>query len=102
MSYKITIDSNKESFPADSEETILESALNHGHSFPYGCRNGACGSCKGKLIEGKIHYKNEVTGISEQESKEGYALFCQAVPESDVIIEAQEIEQVGEIGRAHV
>jgi CDP-4-dehydro-6-deoxyglucose reductase len=97
MSFKITIDSNKESFPADDNKTILESALEHGHSFPYGCRNGACGSCKGKLIEGKIHYKNEVTGISEQESKEGYALFCQAVPESDVIIEAQEIEQVGDI-----
>ncbi|MFB3115908.1 MAG: 2Fe-2S iron-sulfur cluster-binding protein, partial [Gammaproteobacteria bacterium] len=72
MSFKITIASNKASFPAGSEETILESALKHGHSFPYGCRNGACGSCKGKLIEGHIHYQNEVTGISEQETKDGY------------------------------
>ena len=60
MSFKITIDSNKESFPADDDKTILESALEHGHSFPYGCRNGACGSCKGKLLEGKIYYKNEI------------------------------------------
>jgi CDP-4-dehydro-6-deoxyglucose reductase, E3 len=97
MLYKITIDSNKESFPAANNETILESALKHGHSLPYGCRNGACGSCKGKLIEGKIFYKNEVTGLSEKESKEGYALFCQAIPESDVIIETKEIDQVGEI-----
>ena len=97
MSYKITIASSKESFPADNNETILGSALKHGHNFPYGCRNGACGSCKGKLIEGKIHYQNEVTGISEQEISEGYALFCQAVPESDVIIETKEIDQIGEI-----
>lgn len=97
MSYKITIASSKESFPADNEETILKSALKHGHNFPYGCRNGACGSCKGKLIEGKIHYQNDVTGISAQETREGYALFCQAVPESDVIIETKEIDQVGEI-----
>jgi CDP-4-dehydro-6-deoxyglucose reductase len=97
MPYKITIDSSKESFPAGKDETILESALKHGHSFPYGCRNGACGSCKGKLIEGNIHYQNEVTGISEQERKEGYTLFCQAIPESDVIIEAKEIDRVGEI-----
>ena len=97
MSFKITIHSNKESFSASNEETILESTLKHGHSFPYGCRNGACGSCKGKIIEGKIHYKNEVTGISELESKEDYALFCQAIPESDIIIEAKEINQVGEI-----
>lgn len=97
MSIKITIDSSKESFPAGNNETILESALKHGHNFPYGCRNGACGSCKGKLIDGKIRYQNEVTGISEQEIKEGYALFCQAIPESDVIIEAKEIDQIGEI-----
>lgn len=97
MSYKITIDSSKESFPAGNNETILESALKNGHSFPYGCRNGACGSCKGKLIKGNIHYQNEVTGISEQESEEGYALFCQAIPESDVIIEAKEIDRVGDI-----
>jgi len=97
MSYKITIDSSKESFPAGNNETILESALKHGHSFPYGCRNGACGSCKGKLIKGNIHYQNEVTGISEQESEDGYALFCQAIPESDVIIEAKEIDRVGDI-----
>jgi len=97
MSCKITIGSSKESFPAGKNETILESALKHAHNFPYGCRNGACGSCKGKLIEGKIHYQNEVTGISEQETNEGYALFCQAIPESDVIIEAKEIDQIGEI-----
>ena len=97
MSFKIIIESSKESFPADDNKTILESALVHGHSFPYGCRNGACGSCKGKLIEGKIHYQNEVTAISEQESKEGYVLFCQAVPESDVIIQAKEIDQVSKI-----
>ena len=97
MSFKITIASSKESFPADNNETILGSALKHGHSFPYGCRNGACGSCKGKLIEGKIRYQNEVTGISEQEISDGYALFCQAIPESDVIIEAKEIDQIGEI-----
>ena len=97
MSFKITINSNRESFPADRDETILGSALKHGHNFPYGCRNGACGSCKGKLIEGRTHYQNEVIGISEQETAEGYRLFCQAVPDSDVIIEAKEIQQIGEI-----
>lgn len=97
MSFKIIINSNKKSFSAGREETILEVALKHGYSLPYGCRDGACGSCKGKLIEGKIHYKNEVTGISEQEMKEGYALFCQAIPDSDVIIHTKRVEQMGEI-----
>lgn len=97
MPYKITIASSKESFPADKNKSILESALKHGHSFPYGCRNGACGSCKGKLLEGKIHYDNEITGLSEQEANENYALFCQAIPDSDLLIEVKEIDRVDKI-----
>lgn len=97
MSYTITINSSKESFPANENETILESALKHSHTFPYGCRSGACGSCMGKLIEGSIRYKIDVTGISEEKSNEGYALFCQAIPESDVVIESKEIDRMEDI-----
>ncbi len=97
MSFKITIGSSEESFPTCNEETILESALKNGYGFPYGCRNGDCGACKGKLIEGNISYKNEVSGISNKEIEEGYALFCQAVPESDVIIEAKEVSKVSDV-----
>lgn len=97
MSYKITIASSKESFSAGKDKTILEAALKNGHSFPYGCRNGACGSCKGKLIEGKIRYEHEISGLSKQEADDGYTLFCTAIPESDIVIEAKEIEQIHDI-----
>jgi len=98
MSYQITIKPDNETFTAEAGETILEAALRNGRSFPYGCRNGACGSCRGKIISGKIIYgDNPVTGINEEEQKAGYALFCQAHPESDLEIEAREVKGVKDI-----
>lgn len=98
MSYQITIKPGNESFTAEKGETILEAALRNGRSFPYGCRNGACGSCKGKIISGKFAYgENPITGINEEDQKSGIALFCQAHPESDLEIEAREVKGAKDI-----
>jgi Ferredoxin len=56
MSYKIQLTEQNLSFDIEKEETVLEAALRQGHNLPYGCRNGACGSCKAKLISGNITY----------------------------------------------
>jgi len=79
-------------------ETILAAALRSGRNFPYGCRNGACGSCKGKLISGKIQYGEiPLTGITEKEREAGFALFCQARPVSDLVIEVREVIGAGDL-----
>ena len=38
------------SFTVAPGETILEAAIRQGVGLPYGCRNGACGACKGNLL----------------------------------------------------
>ena len=58
MSYRVTIKPSGHSFSAPEDETILYSALEAGFNLPYGCRNGACGACKGKVVEGSIDYGN--------------------------------------------
>ncbi|MEK7768193.1 MAG: 2Fe-2S iron-sulfur cluster-binding protein, partial [Pseudomonadota bacterium] len=50
MSYRITIQPSGHVFTAEPGETVLQAALRQGFPLPYGCRNGACGSCKGKII----------------------------------------------------
>ncbi|MBI4006361.1 MAG: CDP-6-deoxy-delta-3,4-glucoseen reductase [Gammaproteobacteria bacterium] len=98
MSFTITLQSKNEIFTAREDETILAAALRSSHSFPYGCRNGACGSCKGKIISGNIQYGEiPLTGITEEEHETGFALFCQARPISDLIIEAREVAGVGDL-----
>src|SRR5690606_3226335 len=44
--------------------------------------------CKGKVLSGQVQRKGSSTVLTQSELAEGYALFCQAVPESDVEVEA--------------
>ena len=54
MPFQITIQPSGHTFTPEADETILEAALRQSFTLPYGCRNGACGSCKGKVVEGAV------------------------------------------------
>lgn len=98
VTHQITIGNTGHRFTANPGETILEAALREGLILPYGCRDGACGSCKGKLIEGSIDYgKYSNKALTETEREAGMALFCQALALSDVVIEAREVRKAGDI-----
>ena len=98
MTHQVTIRNTGHRFSARDGSTILQSALDAGLVLPYGCRDGACGSCKGKLVEGSIDYgRYSEKALSAQERAQGYALFCQAKPLSDVAIEAREVRKAGDI-----
>jgi CDP-4-dehydro-6-deoxyglucose reductase len=73
-------------------ETVLESAIEAGFNIPYGCRNGACGSCKGTILSGEVDYGDYArSALTEDEKAAGKALFCCAKPLSDLTIECREI-----------
>ena len=92
MSHRITIKPSNHTFLTGENETILEAALREGFALPYGCRNGACGSCKGKILEGSVDYGTyQESALSEKEKQAGLALFCCAQAQSDLVIECREI-----------
>ena len=98
MTHQVTIRNTGHRFPAPDGSTILQSAFDAGLVLPYGCRDGACGSCKGKLVDGRIDYgRYSEKALTAQEREQGYALFCQAKPLSDVAIEAREVRKAGDI-----
>jgi CDP-4-dehydro-6-deoxyglucose reductase len=98
MSHQITIKPSNHALTANDGETVLGAALREGITLPYGCRNGACGSCKGRILEGTVDYGNSQSHVlADFEKKAGLALFCQARPLSDLVIEAREISGVGEL-----
>lgn len=97
-SYRITFRPSGRIITTESTETILEAALHHGLSLPYGCRNGSCGTCKGKIIQGIVDYGvHSEEALTEQEKNQQLALFCCARPLSDLEIECQEIEAIKDI-----
>ena len=98
MPYQITIQPSGHVFFADAGETILQAALPEGFSLPYGCRNGACGTCKGKIIQGMVDFGSyNESALSEVEKKAGMALFCRAVPLTELVIECREIGAIKDI-----
>jgi CDP-4-dehydro-6-deoxyglucose reductase len=96
MTFHINLHQDDRAFTARDDETVLEAALRSGVVLPYGCRNGACGACKGKLIRGEFHYRDvTLTGITPEERADGFVLFCQALPASDLVIETRRINNKG-------
>jgi len=98
MTFKTTIQPSNHSFPVKENETVLEAALEHGYSLPYSCRNGACGVCKGKVLQGSVdHGNHQAYALSDAEKANGMALFCCAKPKSDLVIESHEVTTNSEI-----
>jgi CDP-4-dehydro-6-deoxyglucose reductase len=98
MSRKVTIKPSDHTFTCNEGETLLTAALREGFTLPYGCRNGACGACKGKILEGEVDYGHpQPYVLTDFEKKNGLALFCQARPLTEVVIEAREIRGLGQL-----
>ncbi|HEX6529912.1 MAG TPA: 2Fe-2S iron-sulfur cluster-binding protein, partial [Burkholderiales bacterium] len=53
---KVTVQPSGQSFDVEPGEAVLSAALRQGVMLPYGCKNGACGSCKGKIVAGSVDY----------------------------------------------
>ncbi|MDH5544809.1 MAG: CDP-6-deoxy-delta-3,4-glucoseen reductase [Gammaproteobacteria bacterium] len=98
MKYTIKVEPSGHVFEVNEGEKILDAALRQGFAFPYSCRGGACGSCKGKIVEGDVEYVDrEPRALSEYDKQTGMALFCQARPTADMVIEMREISAAKDI-----
>ncbi|SOD40353.1 CDP-6-deoxy-delta-3,4-glucoseen reductase [Nitrosovibrio sp. Nv4] len=98
MPHQITIEPSGHVFFAQPGETVLQAALREGYPLPYGCRNGACGTCKGKIIQGKVDFgSHNESALTEVEKQAGMALFCCAIPLSELVIECREIGAIKDI-----
>lgn len=92
MSFRVTLQPSGHEFSAQAEDTVLSAALEAGYNIPYGCRNGACGACKGTVLEGQVeHNAYQAHALTESELAAGKALFCCARPLSDITIECREV-----------
>ncbi|QWE12165.1 CDP-6-deoxy-delta-3,4-glucoseen reductase [Polynucleobacter sp. AP-Titi-500A-B4] len=98
MSYQVTLKTSGKQFTVTQDETVLEAALRQGIKLPYGCKNGACGSCKGKVLEGQIrHGQHSESALSKTDETAGGILFCCSHPQTDLLIEAREVQGAGDI-----
>jgi len=97
MSFTVTVQPSGRSFVVDRDEPILSAAIRQGIGLPYGCKDGACSSCKCKLLEGRvIHGAHQTKALSAEEEAAGWTLTCCASAQTDVVIEARTVAGAGE------
>lgn len=90
--FQVTVQPSGRSFSAQPDEAILAAAIRQGIGLPYGCKDGACGSCKCKKLEGSVvHGPHQDKALSADEEAAGFVLTCCAVPQTDVVLESRQV-----------
>lgn len=98
MRYQVTVQPSGRQFVAEADETILDAALRQGLTMPYGCKDGACGACKGHVQSGTVdHGKAQAHALKDDEKAAGMTLYCCAQARSDLSIECRQITAANQI-----
>ena len=97
MPFTVTVQPSGTSFSVERDEPILQAAIRQGIGLPYGCKDGACGSCKCRMLEGRvIHGAHQQKALNADEEAAGLILTCQAAPQTDIVLEARTVPGAGE------
>jgi CDP-4-dehydro-6-deoxyglucose reductase len=97
MPFTITVQPSGRIFSVERDEPILHAAIRQGVGLPYGCKDGACGSCKCRMLEGRvIHGAHQQKALNADEEASGLILTCQAAPQTDIVLEARTVPGAGE------
>ncbi|MCQ8896346.1 CDP-6-deoxy-delta-3,4-glucoseen reductase [Limnobacter humi] len=98
MIHSVSILPSQRQFECEADEPILTAALRAGVILPYGCKDGACGSCKAELVNGKVDYGHyQVRALSDEEKVRGKVLTCCAKPLSPIQLKVRELSGLGDI-----
>jgi CDP-4-dehydro-6-deoxyglucose reductase, E3 len=90
--HTVRLEPSGHTFTVTPGETVLEAAMRQGIGLPYGCRNGACGACKGVLRSGELEYGDyQERALHSSERAAGKALTCCTRPISDIVFEVREL-----------
>lgn len=94
--FSVLVQPSGRAFSVEASETLLAGGIRQGVGLPYGCKDGACGSCKCKKISGTvIHGNHQDKALSAAEEAAGMVLTCCATATSDLVLESRQVSAEG-------
>ena len=79
----ILLDGRTTTFPlATAAESILDATLAVRPDAPYACKNGMCGTCRARIVDGTVEMDHNYA-LEDDELAAGFVLACQSHPTSD-------------------
>lgn len=95
MSWEVELKRSGKTFEVEDNETVLAAALRNHIGLPYGCRDGACGSCRARLLSGEVVYgEHYPSALEGDDVPADSVILCQARPRSRLVIDAEELNMV--------
>lgn len=82
----VTLDGRATTFElARRGEPVLDAVLRVRQDAPYACKGGVCGTCRARLLDGKVDMARNYA-LEADEIAQGYVLTCQSHPASDRVV----------------
>jgi ring-1,2-phenylacetyl-CoA epoxidase subunit PaaE len=82
----VMLDGRSQSFvlPEDGA-SILDATLRYRADAPFACKNGVCGTCRAKVVEGRVRMDASYA-LEPADVAAGYALACQSHPATERVV----------------
>jgi len=85
-SFQLRLVESGTTISASDQNTLLDACEAAGIDLPSACRAGVCGTCRARLIDGRVRCDSDF--LDEADTADGYILPCVSWPESDCAMEA--------------
>ena len=86
--FSAQINTTPKRLEVEAGDNLLNAALKSGIAWPHNCRVGSCGTCRCKLVDGKIKALNDFGYVLDaDELDQGMILACQTRLRTDISVE---------------
>jgi ring-1,2-phenylacetyl-CoA epoxidase subunit PaaE len=82
----IMLDGRSQTFVLpENGASILDATLRYRTDAPFACKNGVCGTCRAKVVEGRVQMDANYA-LEPADVAAGYVLACQSHPVADRVV----------------